>query len=199
MLLLPRSRPVGVKTESTAWDGGVQPDGGSCFAAAHADTLYCQSMFARLDLAIWDEVPGDPRDARASPPVITATLHSPLAIFFAASSNNLPGLSPPCSEYLFHFVLFSTPSFSASKPGKSGYGHVHVLTTSMLSIEALISELEDDDASLSAIWIASSINVAGSLASATAVERFLMSPTPTMMGISDMARSEGSRTIKESK
>jgi hypothetical protein len=38
MLLFPRSRPVGVKTESTAWEGGVQPGGGSFFAAAHADT-----------------------------------------------------------------------------------------------------------------------------------------------------------------
>jgi hypothetical protein len=38
MLLFPRSRPVGVKTESTACEGVVQPGGGSFFAAAHADT-----------------------------------------------------------------------------------------------------------------------------------------------------------------
>jgi hypothetical protein len=156
-------------------------------------------MFAHLDFAIWIGVRGDARDAKASPPVIIATLHSPLAILFAASSNSLPGLSPPCSEYLFHFTPFSTFSFSASKPGKSGYGHVHVLTTSMLSIEAWRSELEEEDASLSAICIASSINVAGSLASATAVERFLMSPTPMMIGISDIVRCEGLRTMRKTK
>lgn len=37
-VLLPRSRPVGVKTESTAEEGAVHPGGGSFFAAAHADT-----------------------------------------------------------------------------------------------------------------------------------------------------------------
>jgi hypothetical protein len=42
MLLFPRSRPVGVKTESTASDGGVQPGGGSLLAAAQADTTSCQ-------------------------------------------------------------------------------------------------------------------------------------------------------------
>jgi hypothetical protein len=42
MLLFPRSRPVGVKTESTACEGGVQLGGGSFFAAAHADTDGCQ-------------------------------------------------------------------------------------------------------------------------------------------------------------
>lgn len=39
MLLFPRSLPVGVKTESTACDGGVQPGGGNVFAAAHAETV----------------------------------------------------------------------------------------------------------------------------------------------------------------
>ena len=38
IVLLPRSRPVGVKTESTAEEGAVHPGGGSFFAAAHADT-----------------------------------------------------------------------------------------------------------------------------------------------------------------
>lgn len=42
MLLFPKSRPVGVKTESTACEGGVQPGGGSFLAAAHADTVCCQ-------------------------------------------------------------------------------------------------------------------------------------------------------------
>jgi hypothetical protein len=38
IVLFPRSRPVGVKTESTAVKGGVQPGGGSFLAAAQADT-----------------------------------------------------------------------------------------------------------------------------------------------------------------
>ena len=38
MLLFPRLRLVGEKTESMAVDGGVQPGGGSCFAAANVDT-----------------------------------------------------------------------------------------------------------------------------------------------------------------
>jgi hypothetical protein len=46
MLLFPRSRPVGVKTESTACDGDVQPGGGSFFAAAYADT----GIVSNLDL-----------------------------------------------------------------------------------------------------------------------------------------------------
>jgi hypothetical protein len=39
-LLSPRSRPVGEKTESTAEAGVVQPGGGSCLAAAQADTAF---------------------------------------------------------------------------------------------------------------------------------------------------------------
>lgn len=42
-LLFPRSRLVGENTEATAVDGGVQPGGGSCFAAANADTMSCIS------------------------------------------------------------------------------------------------------------------------------------------------------------
>ena len=42
MVLFPRSVLVGEKTESTACAGGVQPGGGSFFAAAHADTRRCQ-------------------------------------------------------------------------------------------------------------------------------------------------------------
>lgn len=38
MLLFPRSRLVGVKTESTASEGAVQPGGGSFLAAAQAET-----------------------------------------------------------------------------------------------------------------------------------------------------------------
>lgn len=40
IVLFPRSRPVGVKTESTAEEGGVQPGGGRVLDAAHADTTY---------------------------------------------------------------------------------------------------------------------------------------------------------------
>lgn len=40
IVLFPRSRPVGVKTESTAEEGFVQPGGGSFLAAAHADTAF---------------------------------------------------------------------------------------------------------------------------------------------------------------
>ena len=36
------------------------------------------------------------REAKASPPVTTATLHSPRAIRFAASSTSLIGWFPPC-------------------------------------------------------------------------------------------------------
>jgi hypothetical protein len=75
-------------------------------------------------------------------------------------------------------------NFSAIEPGKSGYGQVHVLTTSMLSILDWRLDAEFAAASLIANWIASSINVKGSLASATVVERFLMSPTPIITGVS---------------
>jgi hypothetical protein len=44
MLLFPRSRPVGVNTESTAWAGGVHLGGGSFFAAAHAETKFDQQL-----------------------------------------------------------------------------------------------------------------------------------------------------------
>lgn len=40
IVLFPRSRPVGVKTESTAEEGLVQPGGGSFLAAAHAETVF---------------------------------------------------------------------------------------------------------------------------------------------------------------
>jgi hypothetical protein len=135
------------------------------------------------------------RDARASPPVMSAILHSPFAILFAASSKSFPGLSPPWSEYLFHFTPFSTPSFSARRPGRSGYGHVQVLTTSMLSIAAWSSDVDDEEASLIASCMASSINVAGSLASAMAVERFLMSPTPIMTGTKAIFGFRGLRIL----
>lgn len=50
MLLFPRSLPVGVKTESTACEGFVQPGGGSFLAAAHADTGERQTRQLCLDL-----------------------------------------------------------------------------------------------------------------------------------------------------
>ena len=43
IVLFPRSRPVGVKTESTAEEGVVQSGGGSFLAAAHADTEFVSS------------------------------------------------------------------------------------------------------------------------------------------------------------
>jgi hypothetical protein len=54
MLLFPRSRPVGVKTESTACEGAVQPGGGSFLAAAHADTGIISNFdMCRLVLQSW--------------------------------------------------------------------------------------------------------------------------------------------------
>jgi len=54
MLLFPRSRPVGVKTESTAWEGGVQPGGGRLFAAAQADTGSMRLVW--LEEGVWGVV-----------------------------------------------------------------------------------------------------------------------------------------------
>jgi hypothetical protein len=51
MLLFPRSRPVGVKTESTACEGAVQPGGGSFLAAAHADTEVVSDIGVHRDVA----------------------------------------------------------------------------------------------------------------------------------------------------
>lgn len=122
-------------------------------------------------------------EARASPPVIIATLDSPSETERAASSNRRAGLWPPCVlDLLFRGLTFSC---SARSPGRSGYGHVQHRTVNMLVMleRSFCAECCESPMSSMALWIASTINCIGSRASWSSRDRLTTSATPTTMGM----------------